>query len=95
MKKVYVFSATWCGPCQAYKPIVNEAIPEIEARGYEVSIIDVDKDVTEANLTSRYNIRGVPTTVIVHEDDTNTVLVGKQSKETLLNSLPAVTIPLL
>ena len=32
------FSATWCGPCQTFKPIMNE----IKSEGYYVEFIDID-----------------------------------------------------
>jgi thiol-disulfide isomerase/thioredoxin len=32
MKTAKYFSATWCGPCQTFKPIMNE----IKSEGYYV-----------------------------------------------------------
>ena len=51
------FWAEWCGPCKAFKPIMNE----IKSEGYSVEIIDLDSNQALAN---QYNVRSVPTTVI-------------------------------
>lgn len=82
--KVIVFKAAWCGPCKVYAPTVAEATPEIEAKGYVVSTLDVD---SHRDICEEYGIRGIPATVIIHADGTKETLVGSQSKETLLNSL--------
>ena len=34
------FTATWCGPCKAFKPVMNEVAGE----GYSVQILDVDEN---------------------------------------------------
>ncbi len=51
------FSATWCGPCKAFKPIMNE----IAGEGYSIEFIDIDQ---EQNKAVKYNVRSVPTTVV-------------------------------
>ena len=57
MKTAKYFSATWCGPCKAFKPIMEE----IASDGHFVEFIDVDK---EENKAVQYGIRSVPTVVI-------------------------------
>ena len=57
MKTAKYFTATWCGPCKSFKPIMNEIANE----GYSVQFIDIDQNQT---LTSQYNVRSVPTTII-------------------------------
>ncbi len=52
------FYATWCGPCAAQKP----KMLLIEASGYEVTRLDVDKETDRAN---EYNIHSVPTYVVL------------------------------
>ena len=39
MKTMKYFSATWCGPCKTFKPIMNE----IAGEGYSVQVIDIDQ----------------------------------------------------
>ena len=57
MRTAKYFTATWCGPCKAFKPVMNE----IKSEGYSVEIIDLDSNQALAN---QYNVRSVPTTVI-------------------------------
>jgi len=57
MKVVKYFSATWCGPCKQFKPIMEEIANE----GYSVMFIDVDD---EENTATKYVVRSVPTVVI-------------------------------
>tara|TARA_B100000745_G_scaffold235850_1_gene159088 strand:+ start:182 stop:427 length:246 start_codon:yes stop_codon:yes gene_type:complete len=57
MKTMKYFSATWCGPCKAFKPIMNE----IAGEGYSIEFIDIDQ---EQNKAVKYNVRSVPTTVV-------------------------------
>jgi thioredoxin 1 len=51
------FSATWCGPCKQFKPIMEEMAGD----GYSIEFIDVDQ---EQNKAEKYNVRSVPTVVI-------------------------------
>ena len=58
MKTAKYFSATWCGPCKQFKPIMEELASE----GYNIEFIDGDENKEEA---MKYNIRSVPTTIIL------------------------------
>ena len=57
MRVAKYFSATWCGPCKAFKPIMEELVEE----GYEIQFIDIDDNM---GLAKQYNVRSVPTTII-------------------------------
>ena len=57
MKTAKYFTATWCGPCKAFKPVMNEVAGE----GYSIQFVDVDQN---KELASKYGVRSVPTTVI-------------------------------
>ncbi|MFM7185242.1 MAG: trypsin-like peptidase domain-containing protein [Planctomycetota bacterium] len=52
------FSATWCGPCRAMTPLVDE----IAAAGWVVRRVDVDR---EADLVRRFAVTGVPCYVLL------------------------------
>ena len=58
MEKVLKFHATWCQPCKA----LSKTIEEAGDLGIEIESIDVDQ---EPELARRYNVRSVPTMVIV------------------------------
>jgi len=57
MKTAKYFTATWCGPCKTFKPIILELISE----GYNITIVDIDQ---EQSLSSQYRVSSVPTMVI-------------------------------
>ena len=74
------FSATWCGPCKAFKPIMTE----IAGEGYSVQFIDVDQS---QNLATKYGVRSVPTTVIEENGIEVSRFVGAIPKQQVLQKL--------
>lgn len=80
--KLLVFTAQWCGPCQKFKPVLqqlNQEIPEIE-----IEYIDVDANPTSAQ---KYKIRTLPTTVIVTQEQEVNRLVGLKDINSLRKSI--------
>jgi|TARA_B100001996_G_C18497664_1_gene530195 thioredoxin 1 len=80
MKTAKYFSATWCGPCQTFKPIMNE----IKSEGYYVEFIDIDN---LSDLAQQYNVRSVPTVVIEENGVEVDRVVGMQTKRVMLERL--------
>jgi len=60
MKKILYFSATWCGPCKNFKPIMEQVSRELP-----VMFVDVD---TNPQLVAEYGVRSVPTVILVNND---------------------------
>ena len=80
MKTMKYFSATWCGPCKVFKPVMNE----IAGEGYHVEFIDIDN---LSDLANKYNVRSVPTTVIEENGIEVDRIVGSVSKQQMLGKL--------
>ena len=59
MIKVLKFSAVWCGPCRALKPVFDQVRSQISDVAYQE--IDVDSD---PSATIKYNVNSVPTIII-------------------------------
>ena len=80
MKTMKYFSATWCGPCKTFKPIMNEIVGE----GHSVQFIDIDQS---QDLAAKYGVRSVPTTVIEDNGIEVDRFVGSVSKQQVLSKL--------
>lgn len=56
------FWATWCGPCKGFAPVFEAAA----AKHTDIVFGKIDTDA-EAGLASAFNIRSVPTLMIIRE----------------------------
>ena len=72
MKKFLYFSAPWCGPCKMFGPVMDELSATMN-----VEKINVDEN---QDLSTKYNIRGVPTVVLLEDDTEIWRNVGVTSK---------------
>ena len=54
------FTATWCGPCKALAPIVDQVATEMDGE-IKVGKLDVDESPITAG---KYGVRGVPTVMV-------------------------------
>lgn len=58
--QMLVFSATWCGPCKAMAPVVED-IAQSYASEVAVAKIDIERS---PEIAKAFDVRGVPTLVM-------------------------------
>jgi thiol-disulfide isomerase/thioredoxin len=59
---VYYFSMDSCGPCKAFKPMLQKTAEQL---GVQVNYINIDRDPT---MTEKYGIMKVPTLIVVNNE---------------------------
>ncbi|WP_392445795.1 thioredoxin [Sneathia vaginalis] len=79
------FFATWCGPCRALGPVLDELSMEVE---YRIVKVDVDK---YPDLATFYGVRSIPTLVIFKDGKPVDTLIGGRSKEQLNEDVEKAT----
>lgn len=57
------FTAAWCGPCRQMEPVLTALAKEYQGR---VRIVQVDVD-HEQVLAQQYNVRSMPTLVLLRD----------------------------
>ena len=80
------FGATWCGPCKALAPRIEEIANEYEGRAV-VGTADVDEC---SDIAAQYRIRNVPTVLFFKGGELKDKCVGLVAKETLVEKLNAL-----
>jgi thioredoxin 1 len=73
------FWATWCGPCRAIAPSVD-ALADQYAGKVKVGKLDVDSNGATA---MRYQVRGIPTLLMIKGGQVVGQLVGGASKSAI------------
>ncbi|MBP5326540.1 MAG: thioredoxin [Bacteroidales bacterium] len=78
--------ATWCGPCKALAPIVEEIAAEYEGKAL-VCKVDVDD---APGIAAEYRVRNVPTVLFIKDGALVDKSVGLVAKATLTDKLNAI-----
>ena len=70
------FSATWCGPCQQFKPTFHKVAEQYAGKA-DFATADVDVCST---LAQKYQIQSIPYVMIIKTDGSTAHVEGKMSE---------------
>ena len=70
------FWAEWCGPCQAFSPIIDEVAEE--RKDIKVCKINVDQ---QRQLAAKFKVMSIPTLLIIKDGEIKNRSVGLISKD--------------
>ena len=74
------FWAEWCGPCRHIAPIIDELADDFEGRAV-IGKMNVDENPSIP--TSRFQVRGIPTILLLKNGQLEETVVGLASKQDL------------
>jgi thioredoxin 1 len=63
---LFYFTASWCGPCQKIKPLLEKISEGADPSKLEIYMIDIDEN---DNIASEFKIRSVPSFYLYHKKE--------------------------
>ncbi len=73
------FWAEWCAPCRMMAPAIDALASEYEGKA-KVGKLNVDENT---EVSAKYQIRGIPTVLIIKNGEVAEQVVGVSSKDNL------------
>lgn len=77
------FFATWCGPCKMLAPVLKDVKDSL---GERITILKIDVDKNQ-ELSSKYQVRGVPTMILFQNGKQLWRQSGVLTKEEIIKNI--------
>ncbi|MFW6155036.1 MAG: thioredoxin [Planctomycetota bacterium] len=77
------FWAPWCGPCRQQTPILEQVARRVDGRAV-VMKVNVDD---QGDLAERFDVRSIPTLILLRDGRPVERFVGVQNAETLIDAI--------
>jgi thioredoxin 1 len=77
------FWATWCGPCRAFSPTVDELASEYDGK-VKIAKLNVDE---AGEIAQKYRVMSIPTVIIFKSGEPLNRLTGAKPKSELVKIL--------
>lgn len=77
------FFATWCGPCKTLGPILKQVKDSL---GERITILKIDVDKNQ-QMSTQYQVRGVPTMILFQDGKQLWRQSGVLSKEEIIKTI--------
>ena len=61
---IFYFTASWCGPCQKIKPLIQKMSEGLDNNKVEIYMVDIDEN---DELALELKVKSVPTFYLFHE----------------------------
>lgn len=86
-KVIIDFHATWCGPCKALAPRLNNIAKKYKNKGIIVVKIDVDQ---LSSVATYYNISSIPTIIFMNNGGVAKIINGAVSESALESTIQSL-----
>ena len=80
--KLLKFYADWCVPCKSFAPIIEKVTKELDIEVLSLNVGD-DSDTKAQELKDFYNVRSIPTIVLINDDDLVKQNTGQMTEDQL------------